>query len=252
MMADVLTVAWKELKEMLQQRGGSRSLRGGWLSILITVGAFGIFMPWQFGPEWVSSPMLMTFWAWIPFILAASLTADSFAGERERHTLETLLASRLSDRAILFGKIAAVVFYSFGIVVTCLLLGLVTINLAFWNGTLQLYPRLTALGAPVVGFFGSTLPAVLGVLVSLRAGSVRQAAQTLSLGFMILVFGTVYGGPFLFKLLPPETQLSLIRWAETAPVGGIVALAVAVLAGITLVLLAAAMARFQRAKLILD
>jgi len=33
--------------------------------------------------------------------------------ERERHTLETLLASRLSDRAILFGKNGAAIGYSF-------------------------------------------------------------------------------------------------------------------------------------------
>lgn len=252
MLADMLTVAWKELREMLQQQGGSRSLRGGWLSVLITVGVFGVVLPWQFGPEWVSSPMLMTFWAWIPFILASSLTADSFAGERERHTLETLLASRLSDRAILFGKVAAVVLYCFAIVATCLVLGLVTINVVYWDGDLRLYPRVTAIGAPLVGFFGSALSAALGVLVSLRAGSVRQAAQTLSLGFMILVMGIAYGGPFVFQRLPQATQLSLIRWAETVPVGAVIALVVIVLAGLTLGLLAAAMARFQRARLILD
>ena len=34
---------------------------------------------------------------------------DPLPRERERHTLETLLASRLSDRAILLGKIGAAV-----------------------------------------------------------------------------------------------------------------------------------------------
>jgi ABC-type Na+ efflux pump permease subunit len=36
------------------------------------------------------------------------MITDSIAGERERQTLETLLASRLPDRAILLGKVAAI------------------------------------------------------------------------------------------------------------------------------------------------
>jgi ABC-2 type transport system permease protein len=252
MITDILSVAWKELKEILQQRGSARSLRGGWVNVLTTFGVFGVFLPWQLGREWIHSPTLITYWAWIPFLLASTLTADAFAGERERHTLETLLASRLSDRAILLGKFAGVVGYTFVLVMVCLVLSLVTINVAYWSGSLQLYPLAVAVGGPLVAFFGSALPAALGVLVSLRASNVRQAAQTLSVGFMILFFTLVYGGPFIFRRLPQDTQLSLIRWAEAAPMGGIVALAVAVLAGITLVLLAAALARFQRAMLILD
>ena len=37
------------------------------------------------------------------------MIADGIPGERERHTLETLLASRLSDRSILLGKVMAAV-----------------------------------------------------------------------------------------------------------------------------------------------
>ena len=47
-------------------------------------------------------------------MMVSSLVADSFAGERERHTLETLLASRLPDRAILAGKLLVPVAVAWG------------------------------------------------------------------------------------------------------------------------------------------
>lgn len=55
---------------------------------------------------------------YFPLVLTLTMVADSFAGERERHALETLLASRLSDRAILLGEAAALTSYGwlFGLV----------------------------------------------------------------------------------------------------------------------------------------
>ena len=71
------------------------------------IAVFGVFLPLQNGASWVTSPITMVYWAWMPLMLVTGVIADSFAGERERHTLETLLASRLPDRAILLGKVAA-------------------------------------------------------------------------------------------------------------------------------------------------
>jgi len=107
-MPDVLTVAWKEAKEF--GRPGWH-LKGGRLSMIIMFVVFGVFLPLQSGDRWVTSPVTMLYWAWVPLMLVTGFIADSFAGERERHTLETLLASRLPDRAILFGKVAAAVAY---------------------------------------------------------------------------------------------------------------------------------------------
>ena len=52
-----------------------------------------------------------------------SFIGDAIAGERERHTLETLLASRMPDRAILLGKVIAIVLYAWGMGVLSLLPG---------------------------------------------------------------------------------------------------------------------------------
>ena len=112
MLLDMWTIIRKDIKEVFSARGTGR--RGGWMSILIFVGLLGILMPLQTGQQWLTNPVLPILWSWIPVFLVVSVVTDSFAGERERNTLETLLASRLSDRAILFGKIGAAVLYGWG------------------------------------------------------------------------------------------------------------------------------------------
>ena len=245
MIADVWTVMWKEWKELLVRRG---SLRGGMLSLLIFVGVFGILMPLQMGRDWVESPMTLVYWVWVPLFMVTGVIADSFAGERERRTLETLLASRLSDRAILFGKVGAAVSYGWGLTLISLLLGLVTVNLAQGHGELLLYPLLIGLGIVVLSLLGAGLAAGAGVLVSLRASTVRQAQQTLSIAIMLLLFVPIFGAQALLV----EWRARLARMLMAADVTKIVLIVVAVLAVLDIGLLMAAMARFQRERLILD
>jgi ABC-2 type transport system permease protein len=143
MIADVWTVIWKEWRELLRHREG---MRGGVFRLWIFVGVFGIFLPLQMGREWVDSPKLLMLWAWVPLFLVPRGVADAFAGERERHTLETLLASRLSDRAILFGKLGAGLSYGFGLAMIGVVLGLVTVNVVHGKGELRLYSPVVAAG----------------------------------------------------------------------------------------------------------
>jgi len=89
MSADLLTMIWKEWKELLLQHGDWRS--GILPIVVIPLGVLGILLPWQMGRAWVDSPLTLAVWAWMPLMLMTSLIADSFAAERERHTLETLL-----------------------------------------------------------------------------------------------------------------------------------------------------------------
>lgn len=245
MIADVLTVAWKEWRELLQL-GGSH--RGGRFSLVILVGVFGVLLPLQSGAAWVRSPATVFYWGWVPLMLVSSAVADSFAGERERHTLETLLASRLPDRAILLGKIGAAVAYGWGLVFAMLLLSLITVNLSARSGPLLMFPWRFAVGAPLMALLGAGLAATAGVLVSLRAQTVRQAAQTLNIGVLLLVFIPVLG----VQALPEAWLTQFGAWALTVGVDGLLWPAAAVLAVLDLGLLAAAFARFKRAKLVLD
>jgi ABC-2 type transport system permease protein len=244
MFTDIFTIMWKEWKEMLLQRP---NLRGGWLGLLVLIGVFGIFIPLQSGPDWVQSPANLALWAWVPFILVSAVVADSFAGERERHTLETLLASRLSDRAILLGKIAATLTYGWGLALASVLMGLATTNVIHGEGRLLLYPLPIGLGIVVLTFLVSALSAELGVLVSLRSSTVRQAQQAFNVGIFVILI------PILaFPMLPEDLRTPITQFLINANSNTILFAAAILLLVVDAILLAIAEARFRRAKLILD
>lgn len=238
-MIDALAVAWKEWREVLGQRGLS-----GKQGIVLLVVTFGIVLPLMNGRAWVTSPVIGVAWSWVPMFLVTTVIADAFAGERERHTLETLLASRLSDGAILFGKMGAAIGYAGTLTVVSLVLGLFTVNIAHRQGGLVFYALPVVLVMGVLGFLGAVFVAAVGVLISLRAPTVRQAQQTL--GSAILVF----------LLLP----LVLVRvlpaaWTHSLAVDPASAARLAVLGLVAFVALDAAavviaMSRFRRARLI--
>lgn len=244
MIADILTVAGKELREMLMfgdSRGRSK------LSLVVLLVIFGVVIPLQNGRDWVASPISAMVWAWMPYMWVYSVVADSFAGERERHTLEALLATRLSDRAILFGKLLAALAYGFTLTWAILLVSLVTVNVAVRSEGLLLFSPMMTAGALVFSILVSGLSASIGVLVSLRAGSVRQAQQWMSFGMLVLFL------PLMLIQFIPRLWVETIGTALTnADPLQIAVWAVVALLVIEAVMLAIAMRLFQRSKLILD
>jgi len=246
MIGDIYTMVWKEWKEIFLQRG---TLRGGVLSaVVIPLCLLGIFLPWQEGRAWIHSTITPVMWIWLPVFLVATMICESFAGERERKTLETLLASRLADRTILFGKIAAAVGYGWGLALASLVLGLITVNVLHGHGELLLLGVQTVLLVCFGSLLASTLAASAGVLVSLRAATVRQAQQTLSLSLMALMFGFIFG----IRALPPNIKAWLL---ETFAGSNLIASELAggaLLLVVDVLLISATMARFKRARLILD
>ena len=244
MIADILTVASKELREIFtfgDVRGRSK------LSLLVMIVIFGIVIPLQNGREWVTSPANIMVWAWLPFLWVSGVVADLFAGERERHTLEALLATRLSDQAILFGKLRAAMAYGFVLTWVIMLASIVTVNVSNGGNGLLLYPGQVMLAALVFSILISGLSASIGVLVSLRAGSARQAQQMMSAGMLVLFL------PFMLIQFVPAAWLRYLEdvATRTSPVQIAMALAV-VLVVIEAILIAIAMRLFQRSKLILD
>ena len=180
-------------------------------------------------------------------MLISSVVADSFAGERERHTLETLLSSRLSDRSILLAKIGAALAYGWGLTLISLALSVVTINLAFGKGKLLMYTPGVLAGAVCLSLLISLFSAALGVLVSLRASTVRQAQQAFTVAMLVFLVPLL-----VFPMLPEgirEPVAGFLAGANLTAIGigfGILLLVV------DLVLMLVAMARFQRSRLILD
>lgn len=243
MIADIKTLIWKEWKEMFLQRGSTRT---GLFNLLIIVGLMGVFMPLQMGKEWLSSPTGLLLWSWMPMFLVLGMVTDAFAGERERHTLETLLASRLEDGAILFGKIGAAVSYGWTFVLASMLLGAVTINIAFPAEGIRFYPMTTLVSGLGLSFLACTLIATLGVMVSLRAPTARAAYQRLSM-FMLAFFLVPMVG---MQVAPVEMRekiadtLAGLNWNQMLVVIAVVLIVVD--AGLIFL----ARSRFQRGKLI--
>ena len=243
MISDITTIIWKESREFISMRPG---LRGGWTGLLIILAVFGILIPLQSGIDWLSASTTVLMWAWLPFILVNSVVADSFAGERERHTLETLLASRLSDKAILVGKICSAIVYGWGITLIGILVALVTVNISNWSGKFLFFPPLIGLAILFLSFLVAWLAAGLGVMVSLRASSVRQAQQTLSVAFLVLFI------PLLLLPLLPEEYRGTVQGALIGidiQMGIITAIIVLVI--LDLILLGIVFQRFKRDHLIL-
>lgn len=244
MFRDLKTVVWKEIKEIAGQKG---RFKGGKMGMLVFLAVFGAVMPIQNGPDWIRSPLVLVYWSWVPFLLASGVVADSFAGERERHTLETLLASRLPDRAILAGKIGAAVVYAWGLTLACVLLGAAAVTVAHGHGRVLFYAAPVAAGIVGLTFLVALLASGLGVLVSLRAATVRQAQQAFSVVFLLMFVPL-----FLLPVLPAALKARFF-----AALSGVNSLAVAlaaagVLVAANAIVLAAADARFRRNRLILD
>jgi len=236
-MSDILTMVWKESKDVLFQ--------GGWRSLirpLFVIGIMGMYLPLQFGSQWVAlTPLGMLLLLWIPFFLVISFIGDAIAGERERHTLETLLASRMSDRAILLGKVAATVLYAWGMSFLSLLLGLVLVDLFRTQGNWMFYPLDLFVVALVLSLLAGMLATSAGVLVSLKVATVRQAQQILSVSTIVFVFGVT----FALRALPANLFSSL-NYAQ------FLLIVMAFLAVLDAILLGLSLVSFQRSRLIVS
>jgi len=236
-MNDIWTMMWKESKDLLFQ--------GGWKALIrpvLLIGIMGIYLPLQFGLQWLALPLIELFVIlWIPFFVIISFIGDAIAGERERHTLETLLASRISDRAILLGKVVVTVGYAWGMALGGLLLGLILVNLFRGNGGgwIFYHPFDLFLEAFTLILVTCLLGASAGVLVSLRTSTVRQAQQILSIGTLVLVFG----GISALQALPAKFVASLTY-------SQFLLLVMAVFAVLDVILLAASLLSFRRSRLI--
>jgi ABC-2 type transport system permease protein len=245
MLDDILTVMWKERKGLFRVRGRRAQALMGMLSPVL----LAIYLPISAGVEWVENPLSLLLAFAAPLILVGISIPDSFAGERERHTLPTLLASRLSDRAILFGKIITSVAFGWSVTLVLLAIGLVTVNVAHWDGHILFYKPSLLLADLALSFLIAMLTAGAGVLFSLRAATAQEAQQTLMAVLlippMILQFG-------LFAILGSDSgkaRLSEVLGALSFE--QVILVIVVVLLVLDAVLLMAAMSRFKRARLVL-
>jgi ABC-2 type transport system permease protein len=245
MIKDVFTVVWKERKRLFRVRDRRAQVLLGMFSPVL----LAIYFPLQEGARWGESPLSLLLAFAAPLILVGIVIPDSFAGERERHTLPTLLASRLPDRAILFGKIITGVTFGWGATLLLLTVSLMMVNALHWSGQILFFEPAILLGDLVISFLVAMLTAAAGVLFSLRAATAQEAQQTLMAVLLIPPLILQFG---LFFVM--ESASAKARFRETlahVSLEQAVLATVAVLLVLDVVLLAAAVARFKRARLIL-
>src|SRR5262245_15886244 len=239
---------WKEWKEIILSQSGPSSTATR-LRILIAALVVGFFIPWRAGPRYVENPLSLILPSLIPVLVIMGFVTDAFAGERERHTLETLLASQLPDDAILIGKMITAVLFAFALSIGMLLLAMVGANISSNHSQLLIFPVDRLIAALVFNFLLSLVVSSAGVLVSLRASTVRQAMQTLSVGFMVVFYGIVLGVPFL---IPAVWRAKLMQWFAGQNLFRTELLVAALLLLTAAILFSATRVRFRRSRLILD
>lgn len=231
-MRDIGTMVWKEGRDTIFPRG-----RVGNLSSLVFIALLGIVFPLIDRVGWLTISVQMVLLNLLfPFYYILVYIGDSFAGERERHTLETLLASRIPDRAILWGKVLSTVGYIWAMTVISSLLSVVVVNLAQGQWPWTFYTPFSGwLIVLVACMLVCVLAASGGILVSLHSATTRQAQQILllgSLGLFILLY-------LVFSALPSQ-------WFEGLSGSQIFLIGMLVTFALDAVLLAITMASFRR------
>lgn len=243
-MRDIMVVIWKEWRELLRMSGNKR---GALARHVFSVGIIGVIWPWQFGPSFVRTPLAVALAAVTALMYIAGAAPDAIAGERERHTLETLLASRLPDRAILLGKISALVQYGCAAAVVMLVIGLLTVNVVHGGGELLFFAPAELLGIAVFTPLAAGLMAGVGVHVSLRARTVKQAQQTLSTAVLIVLFAPAIALPSV----PESWRTAAAQWLQQENTFPMLAGLASAMLLIQALLFALAALRFRRGRLIL-
>lgn len=221
MVADVVTILWKESRELTTRQGRSWWSRPnlGFIGTLALL--FGILYPTVLGPLWLERPYVLAVAVLLPLLLVGRVSADAVAGERERRTLETLLATGFSQSAFLIGKLFFAIGYGWVFTLGILLVGAPAVDLLRLHA-LAFYRPSVVWGALALSVLTAVMTGEIGVLVSLRAQRVAEAANTAVVATMVVlglgpVIGVVvalehqFGAALLLGALAGDGRLSLTR-----------------------------------------
>ena len=183
MINDIKAIMWKEWKEFFFQQ----TIRSK-LTTLIAIAVIGVLLPIKRGAGWFDLPFFYTVGAIGPLLTMSTVICDLFAGERERHTLETLLASRLSDRGIVLGKLIFAMSYAAGITLLLLLLNVIAVNVEYYKGVSLIFSVRAILIVAVINFSLALFGSLIGAIISIKAATVKQAQLILSVSIIVLLF----------------------------------------------------------------
>jgi len=153
---------------------------------------------------------LAPFFLIIPLMVSGVIASDSFAGEKERKTIEALLAAPFTDSELLMGKILVGFAPAMGVTLLSFALYTAMVDaLTFGRFGFLLLPNLTWI---VMILFLAPAASLLGigatVIISSRVNGFREAQQLSALlvvPVLVLLFGQAAG----FLIMGPGTLLAL-------------------------------------------
>lgn len=240
MTRDLWTVAWKEWRSLVAGRAKRQ--------LLLTAGmlaVYAVIFPIRIGAAWVTDPVPMGLvGVALPVVIVGLIVPDSIAGERERRTLGVLLASRLPDRAILFGKVGFAVAVGWLSAPAMLAVALLAANLVAGGPGPRLYNPGALAGVLAISLLVAMLTGAIGIHASLRSRS-TQEAQQITLGGL-MVPGVLAGFAVTFLLANRGFAAGLVAWLGTLDAPRIAVGVAVLLAAADLLLLVAADRRFSR------
>lgn len=187
--------------------------RRAYLGLVLFIGWLlvnAVTLPWMF--EW---PLMVMMLSLFPLVLLMGYLADSFAGERERGTLESLLLSPVPDWAIVCGKLSALVFVSLFACGVLLTAHAIIARIVGGGVTPHWYALALYVNAII-----STIAASLGLIVSWSAASVQAAQQLFA--YCIIGLGII---TVMYMYLPTAVGqvLGRLDLAALTVVGAIIA-----------------------------
>jgi ABC-2 type transport system permease protein len=180
-------------------------------------------------------------------LVVSVIVPDAIAGERERHTLATLLASRLPDRAILYGKLGFAVGLGWLSAPLVLAIALLVVNVASADAAPLFYDPGTLVGVLVFSLLVALLTGGTGILVSLRARTSQEAQQMTVVGLMTPFMLAGFGMTFLFS--NDELARPLVDWLGSIEARYVALGVMAVVGLVDALILRAADRRFRRGRL---
>jgi len=146
----------------------------------------------------------------IPVMSSSVIASDSFAGEKERNTLEALLATPITDSELLLGKILVSFIPGMGITIFGFILYVMTVNVL----TVDIFGGYIMPTAPWLVMIFVLCPAIalLGVgttvIISSRVKGFREAQQ-LSAVLVLPVLGLLFGQGAGYLMLGSNVMIIL-------------------------------------------
>ena len=176
--------------------------------IIVYAGLLGFLIPWQIEIPAVS---IMIF-GLLPLYIAGPAGVDAFAGERDRSTLETLLASPISPGQLMAGKLG----FCAGFALLAAWFSMGVFSLASAVAGRPLPGPEPYLAAALLGVIMSVLSGLVGMSVSLGARSARSSQQWYSLVLVAVAIGL----PLLARAAMPYLPAGLKQAVVSAFDGG--------------------------------